>query len=541
MKFRYTFLLLLALVPMALTAQTKKFDAYRAEEGITLPTWSIKTNLLADITTSMNLAFEFRTGKRTSIDLMGQWNPFQYKGGLTKWKHWGVQPEFRLWTKETMRGHFFGFHGHYAFYNVGGLWNGPFTKYMHDNRFQGWLAGAGISWGHRWNFTEQWGLEVTAGVGYAYKEYGRYECKDCGTKLDDKSKHYFGPTKVGVNLIFSGGSKQLPRIVPPPPAPPKPVVKVYQPNFVPGFIVPMAEPIKVRAESGSAYLEFPVGNSVIDPNFRGNSAELSRIADMIGRVKNDSDAAIKRITLIGHASPEGSYQSNMLLSQKRADALRVYLTQLYNFPYNVVSSRGAGEDWTTLGKLIESSNIMGRQLLIDIINGSSDYDARDRQMMSANASAYNAMKNEIYPKLRRTDYQLDFEVAPISIERGREVMRTNPRNLSLNELFRIAETYQPGSDEFREVMEIAARTFPDNDVANLNAASAALVRGDIPSAAAFLNKVANHDADWNHNMGIVAFMQGDAARAGEYFRAAGSKAAANLAELEKHLATLPKK
>ncbi len=45
MKLRYKFLLLLALVPMALVAQTKKWDAYRAENGISLPTWSIKTNL----------------------------------------------------------------------------------------------------------------------------------------------------------------------------------------------------------------------------------------------------------------------------------------------------------------------------------------------------------------------------------------------------------------------------------------------------------------------------------------------------------------
>jgi Flp pilus assembly protein TadD len=117
-------------------------------------------------------------------------------------------------------------------------------------------------------------------------------------------------------------------------------------------------------------------------------------------------------------------------------------------------------------------------------------------------------------------------------------MRTNPRNLSLNELFRIAETYQPGSEEFREVNEIAARAFPDSDIANNNAAAASLVRGDVTQASQFLAKVRNHDADWNNNMGIVAFLQGDTTRAAEHFRAAGAKASANAAELGKHLESL---
>jgi hypothetical protein len=159
-------------------------------------------------------------------------------------------------------------------------------------------------------------------------------------------------------------------------------------------------------------------------------------------------------------------------------------------------------------------------------------------MIAANSAAYNTMRNEVYPKLRRTDYTIDFEVAPISIERGKEIMRTNPRNLSLNELFRIAETYQPGSEEFREVMEIAARTFPDSDVANNNAASAALVRGDVQQAAQFLVKVKNHDSDWNNNMGIVSFLQGNASKAAEHFRAAGAKASNNVAELNKHFNSL---
>jgi outer membrane protein OmpA-like peptidoglycan-associated protein len=535
MKVRYKLLLLAAFAPMLLGAQTRKWDAYRAENGISLPTWNIKTNLLADLTTSMNLGLEFRTGGHTSLELVGQWNPFSFKDGMMEWRHIGAQPEFRYWLKETFRGHFFGLQATYAFYNVGGLPK-PFTTYMHDNRFQGDLYGAGISWGHRWNFSKHWGLEVTAAVGYLHKAYEKFECKSCGKSLGKDSHGYFGPTEIGVNLIFGGGSKTTAVVAPPPPPVVAPVAKErYEPRFTPGFIVPAAEPVKVRDESGSAYLEFPVGSSVINPTFRNNRVELDKIENMVTSIKNNADATITAIELVGNASPEGSYPSNMSLSQRRAEALRTYLNNHYGFSTGMISARGAGEDWTTLGTLVRSSMIPGASDLLGVINGSADYDARDRMMASTNGDAYRNVMSEIYPKLRRTDYKLDYEVKPISVERGKEIMRTNPRLLSLNELFLIAETYQTDSQQFREVMEIAARAFPDSDVANGNAAAAALQRGDVNAAASFLGKVSNRDANWNNNMGILTYMQGNARQAAEYFRAAGSKAAANAAELAKHL------
>jgi outer membrane protein OmpA-like peptidoglycan-associated protein len=537
MKMRYKFLLLLLIAPMALAAQTKKWDAYRAENGISLPTWAIKTNLLADAIVSPNLGFEFRTGGHTSLELVGQWNPFSFREGDTKWKHWGVQPEFRYWTKDTFRGHFFGLQATYAFYNVGGLPTELFTDYMHNNRFQGDLYGAGVSWGHRWNFSNHWGLEVTAAVGYLHKDYDRYECESCGKMLGNHVENYFGPTEIGVNLIFGGGAKTTPVVAPAPAPAPAPKVR-YEPTLTPKFTVPAAEPVKVRDESGSAFIEYQVGRHNIVNNFRNNAAELATIDGMVSRVKNDVDATITGITLVGNASPEGSYSSNQALSDRRAQALKDYIVKGHAIPASSIVASGAGEDWNTLGELVRESNIEGKNALLNVVTGTSDFDARDREMMAASSEGYNAIKSEMYPKLRRTDYKLDYEVAPISIERGKEVMRTNPRNLSLNELFMIAETYPTGSDEFREVMEIAARTYPDSDVANSNVAAAYLQKGDLAAAATFLGKVKNHDANWNNNMGMLSFLQGDATKAAEYFRAAGSSASANAGELAKHLESI---
>jgi hypothetical protein len=145
------------------------------------------------------------------------------------------------------------------------------------------------------------------------------------------------------------------------------------------------------------------------------------------------------------------------------------------------------------------------------------------------------MRREIYPLLRRVDYELAYNVAPIGIERGKEILKTRPGNLSLNEMFLIAETYASGSPEYNEVFEIAARVFPDSDEANLNAAAIALGRRDATTAERHLNRVKNHNNVWWNNMGALWWLKGDNSQALGCFRRAGETA--NASEMEKLIAS----
>ncbi len=186
---------------------TIKANAQQTDTGEkTIPTVNIKTNVLYDATTTLNLGAEFRLGAKTSLDIPVSYNPWTFDNNK-KWKHILVQPEFRWWTKETFNGHFFGLHTHYAFYNVGGLDNPPFSEYMNIHRFEGWLVGAGFSYGYRWNFNHRWGMEATLGVGYAYMSYDKYSCNHCGEKIASEAKNYFGPTKAGISLIYNIGNQ----------------------------------------------------------------------------------------------------------------------------------------------------------------------------------------------------------------------------------------------------------------------------------------------------------------------------------------------
>ncbi|MDE6028367.1 MAG: hypothetical protein K2G23_09870, partial [Muribaculaceae bacterium] len=69
-----------------------------------------------------------------------------------------------------------------------------------------------------------------------------------------------------------------------------------------------------------------------------------------------------------------------------------------------------------------------------------------------------------------------------------KIMKTAPQNLSLSELFVLAKSLEPGSQEYNETFDMAVKLYPNDPVANLNAGNAALQKGDTAAAAKYLEK-----------------------------------------------------
>lgn len=163
----------------------------------------LKTNLLYWVTGTPNAALEWATGRKHSVVLEGGWQPWQYSD-TKKLKHWLVQPEFRYWTCETFNGHFWGVHALGGQFNAGGI-KMPFGMFpsFKEHRYQGWAIGGGLSYGYHWLLSRQWAIELTVGLGYLYIDYKKYRCASCGTALKNTNRHYVGPTKAAINLVYT--------------------------------------------------------------------------------------------------------------------------------------------------------------------------------------------------------------------------------------------------------------------------------------------------------------------------------------------------
>ena len=168
---------------------------------------AMKTNLLYDATTTINLGAELGLSPHWTLDVSGNYNGWTFSHNK-KWKHWLVQPELRYWPCNKMMGHFFGLHALGGKYNVGNIdidmdLLGTDFSQLKDYRYEGWAVGAGLAYGYAWTLAKHWNLEAEIGIGWAYTRYDKYECQNCGQKVeDDKGHHYVGPTKAAINLVY---------------------------------------------------------------------------------------------------------------------------------------------------------------------------------------------------------------------------------------------------------------------------------------------------------------------------------------------------
>ena len=93
----------------------------------------------------------------------------------------------------------------------------------------------------------------------------------------------------------------------------------------------------------------------------------------------------------------------------------------------------------------------------------------------------------------------------------------------------VAQTYEPGSKEFNDVMETAVRLYPQDQTANLNAACARMEAGDLQGAAEYLERAGN-SPEAIHAKGVLAMIKGDTAQAKSLLTQAAQAGAKGAAE-----------
>ena len=311
------------------------------------------------------------------------------------------------------------------------------------------------------------------------------------------------------------------------------------PRPVMAYIAPPAE-VKNRAKEGSAFLDFPVNRTEIHPDYRQNSRELAAICETVESVRDDKYATITAISIKGYASPEGSYANNERLAKGRSEALLAYVKGRYDLAGVATEASYEPEDWAGLEDRVERSALPAKEELLSVIRDASitDPDRREAKLKTIDGGEpYRYLLNEIYPALRHSDYRVSYTISPIDVEEAKELIYKDPKQLSLEEMFRVAQTYETGSPEFKEVFEIAVRMYPDDPVSNLNAANSALLNGDAATARRYLAK-AQEGPERRLAEGVACWLEEDTERAATIFRTladnarVGEQARVNLEQVE---------
>ncbi len=284
----------------------------------------------------------------------------------------------------------------------------------------------------------------------------------------------------------------------------------------------------MRELHGSAYITFVVDRWEMKPDYMDNRRELRKITDTLDIMVADKNITVNTIKIHGWASPESPYNHNHMLATNRAKSLTEWLRKNYNLPATAFApAEATPENWIGLREAIEKMgtdelphkddiyNDVRSLLLKDSIVIARTADATEANIKRRFPQEYQYLLKNVYPGLRRSDYEITFNIRQFNtIEECLDIYRTKPHQLSKHELWRVAQTMQPFTDEYNRVMQTSLNYYPDDEAVNLNLANVALSQHDILKAQTLLERAGNGAAAENARavIDIVNGKYEDAAR-----------------------------
>ena len=268
---------------------------------------------------------------------------------------------------------------------------------------------------------------------------------------------------------------------------------------------------KERNLHGSAYITFVVNKWEMKPDYMNNRAELRKITDTLDIMAADANVSVREIKIHGYASPESPYEHNKMLATNRAKSLTDWLKQQYKLPASVFApAEATPENWEGLRKAVmemSESVLPHKQEILAIIDDETlPPDPKEWRIKMRYADEYRYLLREVYPGLRRSDYDISFNFSDFTLEQAKQVYKTRPYQLSVREMWDVAQTMQPGSPEYNKVLQTAVNVYPDDPVANLNLANVAIRQKDLLKAETLLDK-AGDSAEALQSRAVLAILQ----------------------------------
>ena len=213
--------------------------------------------------------------------------------------------------------------------------------------------------------------------------------------------------------------------------------------------------------------------------------------------------------------------NNKRLAEGRTAALKDYISDQYDFPDSLFTTNYTPEDWEGVGRLLRDSVFKNSNEWLRIVESDLAPDQKEQRLRKRYSRQFNVVVSKWFPALRRSECTIKYVVRPFTLEEARIVFHSQPKNLSIEEMFRIAQTLPEGSQQYMNVFKTAVLYHPENPVANLNAACIALMQGDVVSAEKYLLR-APDSKEKTLATGVVYMLKGRYGEAKSKFKEAES-------------------
>ena len=265
-------------------------------------------------------------------------------------------------------------------------------------------------------------------------------------------------------------------------------------------------------------------------NIRASELKSEGIKEFSEQVKDvDADKkgkAMKNIEISAYASPDGGFELNDKLADKRKENTVSYLNKELK-KAEIETNVDAGytaQDWEGFRELVAASNIQDKEQILNVLSMYDDPEQREAAIKNI-SSVYKTLADEILPELRRARLTLNYELIGRSDEEIMDAFKNDPSVLTVEELL-YAATLTDNAAEKEAIYSKTTQLFPNDYRAYNNLGELAYAKADYDTADKYFAKAASiKDApEVNMNRGLVALVNGDKESAQVYFgKASGAK------------------
>jgi Flp pilus assembly protein TadD len=276
---------------------------------------------------------------------------------------------------------------------------------------------------------------------------------------------------------------------------------------------------RINAHKQEAQIKFLVNQA----NLRKSELKSNSIAEfveMLKKINRERETlAIKDIDVLGFASPEGAYDFNDKLANKRQNTAEQYVKeQLKKTKVNTdINAKYTAEDWDGFQQLVQASNIQDKDVILRVLSMYKDPQEREQQIRNMSAG-YRELADGILPELRRSRMIINYETIGRSDEQIQEQYVADPAQLSVDELL-YAATLTNDADKQEAIYKTAAKLYPADYRALNNIAALEFNKGNNDTAKDYINEVFNvlgNAPEANANLGMMALQEGNVASAETY-------------------------
>ena len=176
---------------------------------------SVQTNALYLLGIVPNIGVEFYLGKNWSVD--ANWHYSWWKSDPKKWywRTYGGDIALRKWLgkkakEKPLTGHHLGIYGQIITYDFEWGGRGYIGGEPGGSLWDEINSAVGLEYGYSLPIAKRMNIDFTLGVGYHWGEYSEYlPIDDHYVAQATKNRHYIGPTKAEISLVWLLGCKNV--------------------------------------------------------------------------------------------------------------------------------------------------------------------------------------------------------------------------------------------------------------------------------------------------------------------------------------------